>query len=78
MNLRKEIAPIMIRQENACNSFYEVIINRTNCTRAEAIKVLNTYIKLKIAKINVASGKVDIKHGIYLETDILLNAINNH
>jgi hypothetical protein len=75
--IKKAVEPIVIRENNACNSFYEVVMNKINCNRNEAVKILNVYIKAKVAKINIHVGHVDVKHGVFFEAEVLMNALNS-
>ena len=52
----------------------ELIINTINCTEKEADKIIELYLKEKIATRN-AHDDIRVKHGIFLERDVLINAL---
>lgn len=74
--IKEAITPIVLREINARNAFYEVVMSVTGCNLVSAEKVLSVYLKLKVAKIDYGVGHVSIKHGVYYEKDVLMNAIN--
>lgn len=73
--IKDAVKDIVTREQNACNSFYEIVMNILSCKREDAVKILNTYTKAKVAKINIHSGHVDVKHGVFFEKDVLANAL---
>ena len=44
-------------------------------TEQQADSVLHYYIKVRAAKVNCNTGRVDIKHGVFMEPDVLRRAI---
>jgi hypothetical protein len=72
-NAFKDIAQ---RTVNAENSFVESVMNCGACTKAEAEKVMAYYLKHKIAKMDAVIGRISVKHGAYLDADVIRNAIN--
>lgn len=60
---------------NAENNFIEVVMELSGCTKAEAEKVLSVYRKLKMVKIDLGIGRINVKHGAYLDFDVIQNAI---
>lgn len=71
-----ENAPIATRLLNGVDNFLDSIQTIANCDRIQAQKVLNLYLKLKVAKQELVSGVISVKHGIYLDKDVIQNAIN--
>ena len=64
------------RIEAAKTNFDEIIMNITGCKRKTAIKVTGYYLKHKIAKLDPVVGKINVKHGAFLDEDTLRNAIS--
>lgn len=57
-------------------NFIENVMRITNCTKAEAKRVHDLYLKEKIAKYDSrCNGSLDVKHGVFWEKDVLENAI---
>lgn len=69
----KEVAQRIV---NAEQNFIGVVREITGCSEADALKVLKTFRKLKVVKLDAVGGRYSVKHGIYLESDVLRNAIN--
>ena len=59
---------------NAENNFVEVIMNK-GFTKPEAEKAMATMLKLKVAKMDAVGGRITVKHGAYLEEDVIRNAV---
>jgi len=68
----KEIAQRII---NAENNFCENLLSIAGIQEDDAMLVLKLYLKNKLAKLDISMGKVYVKHGAYLEEDVLLNAV---
>lgn len=60
---------------NAENVFIEMIQER-GFTRAEAEKAMRTMLKLKVAKLDPISGRINVKHGAFLDPEAIRNAVN--
>lgn len=75
-NFTEGCKAIAQRIVNAETRFVDVITAISGCTQEQALKVLAVYKKHKVAKLNVSQGVYDFKHGVYLEKDVILNAIN--
>jgi hypothetical protein len=69
---------IAIRIANAEKDFLESIMNISKCTHDESLKVLAVYRKLKIIKTDPVIGRISVKHGVFLGSDIIQNAIKMH
>lgn len=61
-------------RQTQSGNFYESVMLVTGCTQQEAEKVLEVYLKLKIAKITAHDG-IQLKHGAFWDKAVLLNAI---
>jgi hypothetical protein len=59
---------------NAENAFIEIIMEK-GFTKEEATKAMNTMLKLKLAKMDAVIGRISVKHGAYLEVDVIRNAV---
>ncbi|AVA38317.1 MULTISPECIES: hypothetical protein [Cupriavidus] len=60
---------------NAEENFADTVQEITGCTRDEAFKALVTMRKLRVVKLDPIGGRYNVTHGIYLERDVLRNAI---
>ena len=64
------------RIKNGETRFIEMLMEQYGCTEAEATKVLNLFVKHKIARIDSGVGQVIIKHGAFLEPGVIQRAID--
>lgn len=71
----KQLDAMKQRVENAHNEFEAWIMEEVGCDEMTARKVMALYLKNKMAKMNVAMGRIDVKHGAYLEPDVLQRAV---
>lgn len=62
---------------NAETGFVELIQEMAGCTKAEAQKVLQVYCKFRMVKLDALGGVYRVKHGAYLDKDVIQNAINH-
>lgn len=60
---------------NAENNFIEVVMELSGWKKDEAEKVLAVYRKLKMVKLDLGIGRIKVKHGAYLDVDVIQNAI---
>jgi hypothetical protein len=60
---------------NAEENFIQ-IIREKGFTREEAIKAMHTMLKLKVAKLDAVSGRISVKHGAFLSSEAIRNAVN--
>ena len=74
-DMNSEFAPIAQRIVNAQNSFVANVQNIANCTKADAEKVLAVYRKAKVLKNDFVNGRIDVKHGAFLDVATIRNAI---
>jgi hypothetical protein len=57
------------------NNFVESLVRIAGCTEEEARKAMRTMLNLKVAKLDAVIGKINVKHGAFLEPDAIRNAI---
>jgi hypothetical protein len=60
---------------NAENGFVDNLMQLGSITRADAVKVLGVYRKLKIVKMDAVGGRMTVKHGSYLDRDVIQRAL---
>ena len=65
------------RMVNAQLNFIGIVRERTSCTEAEAVKAFETLKKLRLIKLDAVGGRYTVKHGVYLEPDVLRNAMHD-
>jgi hypothetical protein len=74
----KDMAPgfsaIAQRQINAENGFVEAVMNLSGLTREEAVRAMRTLLKLKVAKMDSVNGVINVKHGAFLDPEVLRRA----
>lgn len=58
------------------NDFLETLQSFGDIPRSDAIKVLSVYRKLKLVKIDPVGGRLTVKHGSFLDRDVINNAIS--
>ncbi len=63
------------RIDNAHEDFTETLIRCGEFDREDAIKVKNLYLAKKLAKIDIGIGRINVKHGAYLDQDVLTRAL---
>jgi len=72
----KGLSQVAIRIDNGINNFIENIMTISGCTKVEAEKVYAVYKKKRIVKLDPVGGVIKVRHGIFMEKDIIQNAIN--
>lgn len=63
------------RMVNAENDFVAVLVEKAGITTDEAFKVLAIYRKLKVVKNDYAVSRISVKHGAFLDRDVILRAL---
>lgn len=63
------------RIRNAEESFIQVIREK-GFTREEATQAMLAMLKLKAAKLDPIGGRINVKHGAFLESQAIRNAVN--
>lgn len=62
------------RQEAAINAFLRYVVEQIGCTDEEAGRVYDAFKAAKVLKIDAVNGTWHIKHGAFLEHDVLRHA----
>lgn len=63
------------RQIEAGNKFIEYCQTTAKLSKTEAQKVLAYYLKHKLMKLDAVTGDFKVKHGAYLDADVLQRAV---
>lgn len=66
---------IATRIVNAQERFIAILESK-GFTREDAVKAMNTMLKLKVAKLDPVSGVINVRHGAFLEKEVIQNAVN--
>lgn len=74
--MRTSFQDMATRAANAEADFVAALIEIADITDAEAEKVMALYLKEKIAKIDHNIGRISVKHGVFLEADVIHNAVS--
>jgi hypothetical protein len=61
---------------NAEEGFIQIIRDK-GFTRDEAIKVMETMLRLKLAKLDPVMGCVNVKHGALLESEVIRGIVES-
>lgn len=72
--LSKELAPIAQRLENAERGFIETLVTLGGITEDEAKLALATFRKAKVTKLDLGIGRMTVKHGAFLDRDVIRRA----
>lgn len=72
MNGTEQIATRLV---NAENSFIEEVCEQFDKTEAEAEKILAVFLKLKVAKLDIGIGRVQLKHGALWDIEVMNNTL---
>lgn len=73
--MRTSFQDIATRAANAEANFIETLVEIAGISEAEAAKVMALYLKEKIAKIDHNIGRISVKHGVFLEADVIHNTV---
>ena len=73
--LAKEMSPMFQRMENARTEFIASVVEQFGSTEAEAEHVLRVFRAAKVAKLDVAMGRYELRHGAFWEADVIARAI---
>lgn len=63
------------RIENGHQAFIERLQDLGQISRADAIKVKEFYLKNRLAKLDAGIGRISVKHGAYLDRDVIRRAV---
>lgn len=69
------IEAVAQRIENAYTSFIETCTDR-GFTPDQAAHIFAVYKRLKVIKLDTGIGRYQFTHGIYVESDVMRNALN--
>ena len=62
------------RIDNGFESFIAFAMQKASLTKEQAVAAFDTFKKLKIVKIDMVCGTFSVKHGAFLEADVLRRA----
>lgn len=74
--MRKSFEAMAQRAVNAENAFVVELIRAGGISETDAVKVMNLYLKEKIAKLDYGIGRINVKHGAFWERDVIRRAAN--
>lgn len=74
MIMKKHFQEIAQRMVKAEDSFIECAMEFGEITKDQALKVLALYRKEKIVKIDIGVGQFNVKHGVFLDRDVIRRA----
>ena len=66
---------MLTRIENAHENFIGTLMRWGDVNRADAIKVKNFYIKKRLVKVDTGIGRISVKHGAFLDRDVIRRAV---
>ncbi len=72
INGTRDIAQRMV---NAENGFIAVLMKSATISQAQAEKVMQVYRKAKVLKMDAVGGHMTVKHGAFLDRDVILRAL---
>ena len=64
------------RIENAHQGFIETLQRCGNISQEDATKVKTLYLKHRLAKLDTGVGVINVKHGAYLDKDVIRRAVD--
>lgn len=73
--MTNRFADIVTRQNNAYDKGVEIIQSIGSVNEETAKKVVDYYLKHKLAKLDVGVGAFKVKHGAYLDADVIARAV---
>lgn len=77
--MKKETIPgtraVATRLVNAQQGFIDTVREILGCTQEDAEKVFGVYKDKKVLKLDVGIGRYSVKHGAFMEKDVLQNAL---
>lgn len=74
--MRQSFKDMAQRAANAENNFVVELIRAGGISETDAVKVMNFYLKEKIAKLDYAIGRISVKHGAFWDRDVIRRAAN--
>ena len=76
MGVNPMLEAMFQRIENAHQGFIETLQRCGNISRDDAIKVKAYYLKHRLAKLDTGVGVINVKHGAYLDNDVIHRAVD--
>lgn len=73
--MTKSFQAIAQRMDNAKVNFIETLMNLGGISKDEARKVMELYLKNKLARIDTGIGRIQVKHGAFLDREVILRAV---
>jgi hypothetical protein len=73
---RGQVREILGRQTVATQSFLDTIAEIVGCNEADASKAFHTLKTAKALKYDAYNGVYSVKHGAFLDREVLIRAIN--
>lgn len=73
--MRTEVKDCATRLENAKTRFFECCA-ANGFSNQEAEKILSVYKKARVIKLSINDGAFHIKHGAFMEADVMRNALS--
>ena len=73
--MRKSFEDMATRMVNAEKAFVITLIALGDITKEEAVKVMAYYVKHKLVKLHVGIGAYTVKHGAFLDRDVIQRAV---
>jgi len=65
------------RMVNAEEGFLQVLMDLGGINKSEAMKVLGVFRKAKVLKMDPVGGRMSVKHGAYLNPDVIKRALES-
>lgn len=73
-SMRTGVRAMLTRQQNAMDGFTQYVMER-GFTRDQADHIRRVYLKAKVLKLDVICGQWNVKHGAFLDLDVLQRAL---
>lgn len=74
--MQQSFKDMATRITNAERSFDESLQEIAGIDKKDAANVRAFYLKHKLAKIDVVGGTINVKHGAFLDQDVILRAVD--
>ncbi len=71
---KNEFGSLAVRQNNAVEAFISYAMETAALTEEQALTVVARYRKDKLCKFDAVSGRYLVKHGAFLDADVLRRA----
>jgi hypothetical protein len=74
--MEKGLRGVAQRLASAEENFIATLMERGSITRPEAERVLALYRKMKLVRRDAVSGVINVKHGGFLDRDVIQRALH--